>query len=84
MEFLNSKEKELKEKVTKIENEITIIESQSLIDTDYINTVLKNFLHMFEEADIELKKRLLHSLIDNISVKDGNGAKNNSKNNISF
>lgn len=75
MEFLDAREKELKEKISKIENEIKSNESNSLIDPNFIHQVLQNFLQLFEVADIELKKRLLHSLIDRITVKDGRTTK---------
>jgi site-specific DNA recombinase len=75
LEFLDAREKELKEKIFKLENQINSIESQSLLNPDFIQEVLKNFMQLFEEADIKQRKRLLHSLIDKITVRDGKTAK---------
>ncbi|WP_341280221.1 hypothetical protein [Paenibacillus sp. FSL H8-0537] len=53
MEFLDTREKELNVKATKIKNEIEHIKSQSLIEPDYIHAILQNFLHVFEDVNLE-------------------------------
>ena len=69
--FLENQEKEAKEKLFRIESELRNIESQSLLNADFIQNVLHSFMQMFEVADIKQRKQLLHSLIDKITVNEG-------------
>lgn len=69
IEFLESREAELNQRVFLLENEIQNIQSQSLLKPDLIQTILDNFIQLFKVAEIKQRKRLLHSLIVNISVK---------------
>ncbi|RYI28278.1 recombinase family protein [Bacillus infantis] len=71
MEFLEAHEKETKEKIFRLESEIHNIETQGLLDADFIQQILHHFNHMFEVADIKQRKQLLHSLIDRITVNQG-------------
>lgn len=72
MEFLEAQEKETKEKIFRLESEIHNIETQGLLDADFIQQILHHFYQMFEVADIKQRKQLLHTLIDRITVNQGN------------
>lgn len=71
MDFLDTQEKEKKEKIFRMESEIHNIESQGLLDSGFIQQILNHFKKMFEVADIKQRKQLLHSLIDRITVNQG-------------
>lgn len=71
MKFLEGQENEVKVKIFRMESEIHNIESQGLLDADFIQQVLHHFMQLFEIADIKQRKQLLHSLIDKITVNYG-------------
>jgi site-specific DNA recombinase len=71
MEFLEKQELETKEKLYILERELRNINAQSLLDPEIIKNTLSNFVDIFGKAKIEHKKRLLHSIIDFITVVDG-------------
>lgn len=71
MEFLEKQELDTKERLYTLERELRNIKTQSLLDPEIIKTTLSNFVDIFGKAKIEHRKRLLHSIIDFITVMDG-------------
>ena len=74
--FLQEKEKDLNSKKLALEEELKQIQINDMINADEIQSIFENFITLFEKADIEQKKRLLRSIIEEIYINDSDNIKN--------
>lgn len=58
-----------------IQNKINNVNSQVKIEPEKVRAILENFELIFEKADIAKKKMLLKSIIESISVIQGESAR---------
>lgn len=82
--FLREKEKDLNDRKAAIIEELNQLQSNTVLDADEIQAILENFSLLFEKANIEQKKKLLRSIIDEIYVNDSDNIKNRTIKQIKF
>ena len=75
LSFLSNKETEINEKIISIEKELSCLKGQVKIQPEMIRATLENFMDIFPSASIVQKKMLLKSLIETISVTDGESSR---------
>lgn len=69
--FLNDKENEISTQLNILKSELNNLSYSANIDTNDIINTLKNFNDIFYHSTVEQKKSLLHSLIESISINNG-------------
>lgn len=82
--FLREKEKNLNYKKIAIMEDLNQLQSNTILDADEIQAIFENFNLLFEKADVEQKKKLLRSIIDEIYVNDSDNIKNRTVRQIKF
>ena len=82
--FLREKEKNLNYKKIAIMEDLSQLQSNTILDADEIQAIFENFNLLFEKADVEQKKKLLRSIIDEIYVNDSDNIKNRTVRQIKF
>lgn len=71
LNFIKTKEEEIKNKIKNIEEKIEDANSQIKVSPKVIELILKNFVEIFEKADVQDKKKLYASIIEKITVTKG-------------
>ncbi|MFC7370764.1 recombinase family protein [Fictibacillus iocasae] len=84
LEFLDERERETKEKLYKYKMDINNLQSQSLLNPNALQHILSEFIQVFETGKLEQRKRLLHSIIDNITVSPGDSPNERTINDITL
>ncbi len=80
--FLNDKENEISTQLNILKSELNNLSYSANIDTNDIINTLKNFNDIFYHSTVEQKKSLLHSLIESISINNGETPKERTINKI--
>lgn len=80
--FLKDKENEISKQLNILKSELNNLSYSPNIDTNYIINTLKNFNNIFYHSTVEQKKSLLHSLIESISINNGESPKERTINKI--
>lgn len=75
LKHLASKKSKASDEFNSIQNEINNVNSQIKIEPEKVRAILENFELIFEKADIVKKKKLLKSVIESISVIQGESAR---------
>ncbi|WP_431808737.1 recombinase family protein [Lysinibacillus sphaericus] len=75
LDFLNKEEDKIRSSLANIEKELASRSSNQLLNSEVIHQILSKFMTIFSSATIEMQKQLLHSLIDHITIHEGDNIK---------
>lgn len=80
--FLKDKENEISPQLNILKSELNNLSYSATIDTKHIINTLKNFNDISYHSTVEQKESLLHSLIETISINNGETTKERTINKI--
>lgn len=75
LKYFDQIESENNNEIDSIQNELNNIYNKVKVEPEKVRTILENFTQIFEKADIAKKKTLLKSIIESISVIQGESAR---------